>query len=312
MLRASNQEHERGLFGFGFKRLPSDGIVETEAQEQIEASKSANSHVVAEAVFDLLGATNNQLAGDATIVERLPVEFDAELVTRRDLSCGFVLPQANGLVAGSNPAGPTRSGGVPRQRRPLLFREARVGFYFIDLFGVALAVRRDKEHPLVGVEFLAERAVRRMLAQVWRLLEERDGLGTAFREMFQAILWGAEAVVRAKRFGCLRFFRAVGDGLEDKFVQGLDIVGVGTRRSFHDFVLDHVHDKIFGGRNMLRDFGHRPTVRARLEVPLGLRQAFSRLEDAGAGFFEVLERLGALFGGDILRSANRGQERRKA
>src|SRR5689334_9473449 len=59
---------------------------------------------------------------------------------------------------------PTNLSGTPKRKLPLLFREARVGLHFINLLGVALAVRRDEQHPLIGIELLAERAVGGVLA----------------------------------------------------------------------------------------------------------------------------------------------------
>src|SRR5581483_10424577 len=104
------------------------GVVETRAQEQIEASKTTNPHVVAEAVFDLLGTTNNQFPGDAPVVESLPVNFDAELVTRSVLSSGDVLPQV------CEPSG---------ERLGVLVRAAEIGADAVLLLGVRGAQSRE-------------------------------------------------------------------------------------------------------------------------------------------------------------------------
>ena len=70
-----------------------DSVVEAGAQEQIEPGKAANVNVIAESVFDFLRTPHDQLACDATVVENLAVEFDAELVARSVLPRGEVLPQ---------------------------------------------------------------------------------------------------------------------------------------------------------------------------------------------------------------------------
>src|SRR2546426_10635007 len=53
-----------------------DRAVEAGAQEQIEASETPNANVIAESVFQLFSAPQNQLAGDAPVVGFLTVEFD--------------------------------------------------------------------------------------------------------------------------------------------------------------------------------------------------------------------------------------------
>jgi hypothetical protein len=68
-------------------------VAEGGAQEQIEARKTPNPYVVAEAIFDFFGSADNQFPGNPAIVEFLPVEFDAELVTRSVLSRNDVLSQ---------------------------------------------------------------------------------------------------------------------------------------------------------------------------------------------------------------------------
>src|SRR2546430_4350084 len=45
-------------------------------------------------------------------------------------------------------------------RGKLLLRKIRVRFYFVDLFGVPLAMRRDEQDKLVAIE-LSQRAVHR-------------------------------------------------------------------------------------------------------------------------------------------------------
>src|SRR2546427_9982877 len=60
-----------------------DRVVEAGAQEQIESSELSNANVIPETVLELFRSANNQLTGDATVVERLPIEFDREFVTRR-------------------------------------------------------------------------------------------------------------------------------------------------------------------------------------------------------------------------------------
>ena len=60
-----------------------DVVLEGGALEQIGTRKTSNPNVVAEAVFDFLSATDNQLSGNAPIIENLPVELGAEIVTQR-------------------------------------------------------------------------------------------------------------------------------------------------------------------------------------------------------------------------------------
>ena len=97
------------------------GVVEAGAQEQIEASKSANPHVVAKSVFDFLRAANNQLSGDAPVVERLSIEFNAELVARSILPRGDVLAQV---------------GEASGERLGVLVRAPEVGADAVLLLGV--------------------------------------------------------------------------------------------------------------------------------------------------------------------------------
>lgn len=69
-----------------------------------------------------------------------------------------------------------------------VFREVGIGLHFVNLLGMPLAVRGDKEQPLVCVERLAERAVGHMRAQIWRVLHELDGLFAAGEEVFERLI----------------------------------------------------------------------------------------------------------------------------
>src|SRR5690349_3974945 len=93
------------------------------------------------------------------------------------------------FIVGKHPAGMParrrRSQGKQRratESRPnwqtgmsaLLLREVRVGLYLVDLFSMAFAVRGDEQDPLIAVERFADRRVHRMLAQIFRPLQELD------------------------------------------------------------------------------------------------------------------------------------------
>src|SRR5258708_2764907 len=70
-----------------------DGVVEARTQKQIESGEAPDPNVITEAVLQLFSTPQDQLAGDAPVVERLSVEFYAEIFSGRVLTRCDVLPQ---------------------------------------------------------------------------------------------------------------------------------------------------------------------------------------------------------------------------
>ena len=73
----------------------------------------------------------------------------------------------------------------PKGFRKLLFWEIRVGLHFEDLLGMTRAVRRDKQNPLVGIEFLSQRIVNSVSSQVVVAAQEVLGLRPALNKLLQ-------------------------------------------------------------------------------------------------------------------------------
>ena len=177
---------------------------------------------------------------------------------------------------------------------------------------MAFAVRSDEEHPFVAVELFAERGVRGVLAQIFRAFQKLHGVRAAVLEMLQAGFGRAETIVRLQRLRGLGFMGAVRDRLEDKGIDGLNILGFGARRGFHHLVLDHRHEKILRGGDMLCHLGHRPAIRGRLETPLGFGETLRGLENPGTSLIEVFDGLGNFIRGKALGLKHGADENREA
>src|SRR5437762_3476060 len=74
------------------------------------------------------------------------------------------------------------------ERAPLLLRKIRVRLHFVDLLGVAFAVRRDEQHKLVPIE-LSQRTVHHVVAQSRRFLHKIFGCRAALHEVLHRALW---------------------------------------------------------------------------------------------------------------------------
>ena len=77
-----------------------------------------------------------------------------------------------------------------------VLREVRVCLHFLDLIGVALAVRPDEQDKLVGIPLATDGTVNGMLAKARRSLEKIFGLGPALNEVADRALRGTEPVGR--------------------------------------------------------------------------------------------------------------------
>ena len=150
-----------------------------------------------------------------------------------------------------------------------LFRwEIRVSLNLIDLFRVALAMRGNEKHPLIGVQLLAQRTVDRMFAKILRLGEKRNRLGTTLSKMIAAAFRRAKTVGRKKRIGRLDSVCPVGDCLKHEVIDFLQVCWLSSRTGLHHLDLNQSKQKILCARDMFCDLGNGPAGRPRFEVQL--------------------------------------------
>src|SRR5215470_11789891 len=180
--------------------------------------------------------------------------------------------------------------------RQLGFGEVGVGFDFLNLVGVAFAVRGDQQNKFVRVPLLTGGAVGSVIAEARSGFEEVLGLGAAGDEVVDGGLRRPEAVVGLDFGGGLDFIFARGDVGDDTCLNG---GGVAPRSGggLHDAGFHHAQDEIFGGGDVLHAFGDGPAIGGGLEVPLRGREALGGVEDAPLGRFEVGEGLFFVGGG---------------
>src|SRR5260370_274118 len=173
---------------------------------------------------------------------------------------------------------------------PLLLREVRICFHFIDLLGVPFAVPRDEQDKLVPVQ-LSQRTFHHVIAQPRRVFQKIFRHRPAFHEMLERALRRSEPVGRHQWFRCLRLVCPVGNHHQYRFVRFLHVAPRIPRGSHHDLFRQHAADKVLPCRDVLHHLRHGPAVWRRLEVPLRFRQPVGRVQKIFLWRFQVLQRL---------------------
>src|SRR5215475_4622300 len=163
--------------------------------------------------------------------------------------------------------------------RALVLREVWVCLYFIDLLGVPLAVRRNKQNKFIAIH-LAHRAVHHMIAQLRCVLQKLLCHRAALHKMPDRAIRRTETIAGYQWFWCLGFVGAVWNHSHDRFVDVLHIAPELSRRRDHHFFLDQVvADKVLRRSDVLHYLRYGPAVWRRLEVPLSLRKTLRCLQN---------------------------------
>jgi len=76
--------------------------------------------------------------------------------------------------------------------------------------------------------------------------------------------------------------------------EAVHILAGSARRSLHGLFLQHGKEKIFRGGDVLGYFRHGPPVGSGFKIPLRRGEAFGRVYNTLAGFFQILNRFVAI------------------
>jgi hypothetical protein len=126
------------------------------------------------------------------------------------------------------------------------FGEVGIAFDFLNLLGVAFAVRADEKDEFVGIPFPSDGAVDGVVAESGSVFEKFLRVGAALDEVVDGTLWRSEAVGGLERIRSLNFGGTVRDAGQNAGVDHSD-VAAGSGGGDHHFFNDHATDKIFGG-----------------------------------------------------------------
>src|SRR6266478_4918844 len=168
---------------------------------------------------------------------------------------------------------------------------------------------RDEQYPLVGIQLLAQRAIRCVSAEIGSLLQKIFSRPAAFHEMFERTLGRTETIRGYQWLRGVCFGRAVRN---HRHYAGVELrnITVRRRRRFHDVLDDHSANEILRGRNVFAALCDGPFVWSSLEIPLRFRKSFRCVKYALLRGFEVNQRLVLVRLRCFLCTSSRSNERK--